>query len=105
MAIVPRSADQHIELREQAMKGATASHLLDFHVKEVLPDQEKSIRKRIFALIDDTDVALDPVIAAQAWIELRAAYKLVERLRKMKRGGEAANIKLADSPMKVDSHQ
>ena len=102
---IDRSADQHAELREKSQKGSRAGHLLEFHEKEVLPDQEKSIRRRIFALIDDPDVALHPDIATQAWIELRAAYKLVERLRKMKKGGEYANVRLADSSIETDDNQ
>jgi hypothetical protein len=98
-----QTIEQHADLRERSQQGATAAHLMDFTQTVVLPDQEKSIRKRIFALIDDPDIALDPDIAAQAWIELRAAYKLVERLRKIKTGGQVANLALADSPLNPES--
>jgi len=101
----PVSVDQHAALLEQSQRGATAAHLLEFHEKEVLPEQEKSIRKRIFALIDDSNVALEPDIAVQAWIELRAAYKLTQRLGKLKRRGEVANLSLADSPIEPTSNQ
>jgi hypothetical protein len=98
-----RSVAQHAELRERAQQGANAAHLLDFASNVVLPDQEKTIKRRVFAMIDDPEKSLDPEIAAQAWIELRAAHKLIERLRKLKKGGEAAHIALADSPAIAES--
>ncbi len=93
--------DEHVELVERSIKGQTASHLLDFAQDVVVPDQENSIRKRIFAIID-SDEPLDPAIAVQSWIELRSAHKLVSRLRKLKAGGETANLALQDSPAKSD---
>jgi len=94
-----QTVSQHAELQERAQQGANAAHLLDFARSVVLPEQEKSIKRRVFAMIDDPEKSLDPEIAAQAWIELRSAHKLIERLRKIQKGGEAAHIALTASPI------
>jgi hypothetical protein len=83
-------------LQEKVLQGAAATHLADFAEQVLLRDQERAIRRTIFAVIDSPE-ALDPVKAAQAWIELRAVYKLVSKLSSTQKVGIAASQRLADA--------
>jgi hypothetical protein len=87
--------DDQADLQEQSLQGAAAGQLADFAEKVLLGDQERAIRRRIFAQID-SDEPLDPLKAAQAWIELRAVHKLVARLHKAAQAGQVASQTLAD---------
>jgi hypothetical protein len=89
------TADDQADLQEQTLQGAAAGQLADFAEKVLLGDQERSIRRRIFAQID-SDEPLDPLKAAQAWIELRAVHKLVARLHKAAQAGQVASQTLSD---------
>jgi hypothetical protein len=89
------TADDQADLQEQSLQGAAAGQLADFAEDVLLGDQERSIRRRIFAQID-SDEPLDPLKAAQAWIELRAVHKLVARLHKAAQAGQVASQTLSD---------
>lgn len=89
------SIDGQANLQEAVLQGAAAAHLADFSEQVLLGEQESVIRKRIFAVIDSQE-ALDPMKAAQAWIELRAVYKLVSKLRNVQKVGVAASQRLAE---------
>lgn len=84
------STDEQGELQATVLEGAAAHQLADFAKKVLLADHERAIRKRIFNIIDSEE-ALDPVKAAQAWVELRAVYKLIQRLENTAKAGEAAH--------------
>ncbi len=86
---------ERAELHSRVLQGAAANDLAGFTREVLLEDQERSIRKKIFAIIDGDD-PLDPGLAVQSWIELRAVYKLVHRLERVATGGEAANKTLGD---------
>ena len=87
--------DERADLHSRVLQGAAADHLAEFAREVLLEDQECSIRKKIFAIIDG-DGPLDPDLAVQSWVELRAVYKLIHRLEKVATGGEAANKTLGD---------
>ncbi len=86
------TTDEQAELHESVSQGAQAGALADF-ADVIAKGQENQIRKRMFEAIDSPE-ALDPEKAAQAWIELRAVYKLVAALRRMAKGGETAHSTL-----------
>jgi hypothetical protein len=94
-------ADDHANLQSKVFEGATAAQFAEFAHGVLIVEQERSIRSDMFALIDGPD-ALDPVKAAQAWIELRAAYKLVARLEKIKKAGVAAQQAIDRSTTKAE---
>jgi hypothetical protein len=86
---------ERADLHSKVLQGAAADHLAEFARDVLLSDQERAIRKKIFAIID-SDGPLDPDLAVQSWVELRAVYKLIHRLEKVATGGEAANKTLHD---------
>jgi hypothetical protein len=88
-------------LQEKVLQGAAATHLADFAEQVLLGDQESKIRKTMFAAID-SDAPLDPMKAAQAWIELRAVYNLVSRLRKAALAGQSAHARLESVAPKAE---
>jgi len=92
---VVRTADDQADLQEKSLQGAAAGQLADFAENVLLGDQERAIRRRIFEQIDSPE-PLDPLKAAQAWIELRAIHKLVGKLHKAAQAGEAASQALAE---------
>ncbi len=91
-----RGAEEEVDLHEKVTKGATAGHLVEFAEREIIEPFESRIRNSMFLAIDSDD-PLDPQKAAQAWIELRAVYKLVKDLKRRQSEGEAAHKKLSES--------
>jgi hypothetical protein len=85
----PLSADDQADLQGRVMQGASASQFADFARRILIADQERVIRKQVFEIID-SDETLDPLFAAQKWIELRAAHKLVSRLEGIAKAGITA---------------
>jgi hypothetical protein len=78
---------------EKVLRGAAASQLAEFAETELVGRQERGIRRDIFAQIDSPE-PLDPLKAAQAWIELRAVYKLVEGLKRVQKDGIVSSSRL-----------
>jgi hypothetical protein len=89
------TADDQADLQEQSLQGAAAGQLAEFAEKVLLGDLERRIRRDIFEQIDSKD-PLDPLKAAQAWIELRAAHHLVGKLHKAEKAGQVASQTLAE---------
>jgi hypothetical protein len=84
-----------VNLHEKVTQGATAGYLVEFAEREIIGPHESRIRNAMFAMIDSDD-PLDPMKAAQAWIELRAVYKLVKDLKRRQSEGVAAHKKLSE---------
>ena len=97
----PLSPDEQADLQSKVLEGAAAKQFADFARSVVIVDQERGIRKRMFDAIDSEE-PLNPIKAAQAWIELRAAYKLVHRLETIAKTGVSAQNTLARSPNQPD---
>ena len=85
---VKRSASQEAELREKASRGVIAGQLRE-HAQGVADSQEEQIRSKIFEVIDSPN-PLDQDVAVQAWIELRAVYKLVRSFKRAEMEGRTA---------------
>ncbi len=94
------SIDEQATHHAKVLQGAAAGHLADFAEEVLLGGQEKAIRRRIFEQIDSNE-PLDPLKAAQAWIELRAVYKLVERLKSVQKAGIGSANRLAEVPLET----
>lgn len=90
-----RGVADEVDLHEKVTKGATAGHLVEFAEREIIGPHESRIRNAMFTMIDSDD-PLDPMKAAQAWIELRAVYKLVKDLKRRQSEGVAAYKKLSE---------
>jgi hypothetical protein len=88
------STDEEVELLEKSQMGVVAGQLAAFARQEVLGREERSIRAKIFEIIDSSK-PLDPVLAVQAWIELRSAYKLIAALEKLEKLGTGARSTLS----------
>jgi hypothetical protein len=99
---VKLGANEQAFHHEKVLQGAAASQLAEFAEEVLIRGQEKSIRSLIFAQIDSEE-PLDPVKAAQAWIELRAAYKLVERLKRVQKAGMGSSSRLDMDPAEDES--
>ena len=95
----PPTVDEHANLQEIVLKGAAATHLAEFAEQVILNEEEDSIRRNIFAMIGSGE-PLNPQKAVEAWLQLHAAYRLVERLNRIKRAGETANLRLTEQPPK-----
>lgn len=93
--------DDQANLQEKVFQGAAASSFAEFARGVLIGEQESAIRKRIFDAIDSGD-PLDPTKAAQAWIELRAVYKLIARLERLGAAGIAAQNTLDSSSPKTE---
>jgi hypothetical protein len=90
----PVSVEEEAGLHETARRGVIAEQLADFTRQELLGSRERQIRTKIFDIIDSPE-PLDPYLAVQSWIELRAAYELVSRLEKLRKAGSAASSTLS----------
>jgi hypothetical protein len=93
-------AEQSVH-HEKVLRGAAASQLAEFAETELVGRQEKRIRRDIFAQIDSPE-PLDPLKAAQAWIELRAVYKLLEGLKRVQKDGIVSSSRLDLGPLEAD---
>ena len=95
-----RTVSEDADLRETSQIGATATHLIEFTEQTLLAKEERRIRREMFDQIDSPE-PLDPIKAAQAWIELRAVYSLVKQLKKLKKAGDAANSRLSGAQVEA----
>lgn len=97
----PPTLDQQVALQERVLRGSNARQLHEFVSEVVVHEEEARVRKRIFEKLDSGQ-ALDPTEAVQAWLEIRAAHRLVSNLRRIKVDGEAASRQLTDSVQKSE---
>ena len=93
--------DDQADLQEKVFQGAEASRFAQFARTVLIGEEEKKIRKRMFDAIDSPE-PLDPIKAAQAWIELRAVYKLIKRLERLGAEGIAAQTALDSATPKAE---